>query len=96
MDADGDLAPSAYAFQHLPFRQRTRIVRLGWGPYRVSTLVDGRRSLRAIAAAIDPLDHGLVQHVCAAARDLFDEGVIVFSTRKEHAHGRQSVFEVGV
>jgi glycosyltransferase involved in cell wall biosynthesis len=79
MDAD-DPAPCAYAFQHLPYRDRTRTVWLGPGHHLLSSYVDGARSLRAIAAAIDPDSDGVVHRVCAAARELFDEGILVFST----------------
>lgn len=85
MDADGDPGPCAYAFQHLPFRDRTRVVRLGLGHYLLSSFVNGDRSLQEIADAIDPDGIGVVEKVCAAGRDLFDEGIIVFSTR-EGAH----------
>jgi len=88
MDADGDLSPCAYAFQHLPFRDRARVVRLGVGSYLLSSLANGERSLREIAEAIDPDHDGTVQRVCAAARDLFDEGIIRFSNREESEHGR--------
>jgi hypothetical protein len=83
MDAD-DLTPSAYAFQHLPFRDRTRIVGLSPGHHLLSRLVNGKRSLRAIAHAMDPGGDSLLQRLCAAARDLFDEGIIVFPREGVH------------
>jgi hypothetical protein len=88
MDADRDPSPCAYAFQHLPFRDGARVVRLGVGPYLVSSLVNGERSLREIAKAIDPDHDDTVQRVCAAARNLFDEGIIFFSAGEEREHGR--------
>jgi glycosyltransferase involved in cell wall biosynthesis len=89
MDAN-DPAPCAYAFQHLPFRDRTRTVFLGPGHQLLSSYVDGARSLGAIAAAIDPEGDGMVQRVCAAARELFDEGIIVFSTPEGAQHDIQA------
>ena len=83
MDAD-DLTPCAYAFQHLPFRDRTRIVGLSPGHHLLSRLVNGKRSLRAIAHAMDPGGDGLLQRLCTAARDLFDEGIIVFPREGVH------------
>jgi glycosyltransferase involved in cell wall biosynthesis len=82
MEAEGDLSPCAYAFQHLPFRERARIVRLGVGHYLVSSLANGARSLCEIADAIGPTHDGTVQKVCEAARDLFDEGIILFLDSK--------------
>ncbi len=79
MEDHRDRSPCAYAFQHLPFRDRARVVRLSIGHYLLSSLADGERSLGDIADIIDPNDDDTLQKICAAARDLFDEGIIMVS-----------------
>src|SRR5262245_49118738 len=78
MESERDATPHAYAFQHLPSRTRNRVVHLGPAAYLLSTLANGKRSLGDIAEMIDG-EHA-VESVCAAARALFAEGIITFSS----------------
>jgi glycosyltransferase involved in cell wall biosynthesis len=79
MESERDATPHAYAFQHLPFRNRNRVVHLGPVPYLLSTLANGKRCLGDIAEMIGGEHAGAVDSVCAAARALFAEGIITFS-----------------
>ena len=88
MDDGGGSGPAAYAFQHLPLCARNRVVRLGAAQYVLSTLVDGRRGVAAIAAAFAavtlqtaPAERAACgERVRRALLDLFAEGIITFSS----------------
>jgi hypothetical protein len=60
--------PHAYAFQHLPFRTRNRVVHLGPASYILGTLANGARSLRDIARAIGDSTPDGVERARAGAR----------------------------
>jgi glycosyltransferase involved in cell wall biosynthesis len=88
---DGGGTPAAYAFQHLPLRTRNRVVRLGAAQYVLSTLVDGRRGVAAIAAAFadatlqdTPAERAACgKRVRRALLDLFAEGIITVSPARD-------------
>ena len=91
MEHDRAGTPHAYAFQHLPFRTRNRVVHLGLTPYLLSNLANGERSLREIAEVMGPDHPPVVESVCAAARALFAEGIITFcaASREEERPWRR-------
>jgi glycosyltransferase involved in cell wall biosynthesis len=77
--------PHAFAFQHLPHRARNRVVRLGLGHYRVASLADGTRTVAQIAKEMRVTLPGAGDEIFAAARDLFDEGLVTLSARARAA-----------
>jgi glycosyltransferase involved in cell wall biosynthesis len=84
---NGGTGPCAYAFQHMPFRRRNRIVRLGPLHYLAAELADGARTADAIADQLNAGRFGPLERDPTAARervsqalvDLFEEGILTLS-----------------
>jgi glycosyltransferase involved in cell wall biosynthesis len=85
----GGAGPCAYAFQHLPFRHRNRVVRLGLLHYLAAELADGAHTGDAIADALNARRLGPLEPDPAAARervshalvDLFEEGILTLAAQ---------------
>jgi glycosyltransferase involved in cell wall biosynthesis len=84
---NGAAEPCAYAFQHMPFLRRNRVVRLGLLHYLVTELADGAHTADAIADELNAGRFGPLEPEPAAARervsqavfDLFEEGILTLS-----------------